>query len=273
MVVERDIQSVEDLQQARDALNGPFENRRYKIYTEVAPHLLETLIAVGTIDPDTGFLSMNLQIHDVIPDDDIGLLLVLKDLKNTKAYTEYYREQGELPVEDLGFNDAEQLNSILDCFVDRLDAISQILALRDSFVGFLMLLKWYVDQNDAIESMLARLSSPEEKSTYVCKEITRQKIDVLPEDVQDAITFVIGCVETSLIDDFDSSMSLLEEAGDSELGDWFEEDSKDEQFYTSPTRNRTSGIGTLGSFFLGLVAGVICAVVGFAIILALFRTF
>ena len=104
----------------------------------------------GEVRDTSGLKMISFQMPDIIPLLEIENIIESDDLMYTPEFFKYYEVIENEPAEERYFDDSEELNYILDRFPDKIETMAQMLALNESFVGFVQLLQWWVQANEEL---------------------------------------------------------------------------------------------------------------------------
>lgn len=171
-----------------------FTTERYAIYLDHSPTIIERWMETRNVSE--GRFEISFKLTDIISDVDIGMIITKGDLRQTQSYTKHLdRISSKEDEKELYFEDDHALNDLLPLFEDRCDAVTQIMALNSSFNGFIQLLEWWLENRDDIQSLLSGTIFETERRHLLKKEIMQSGVEILDDELVDAVSFVLGASE------------------------------------------------------------------------------
>ena len=142
------------------------------------------------------------RLPDFISVDEMQELIASDWLEETELLDRHREAIADADLDDLDFGDWPEINPVLEAYEDRHDAVARVLAINESFFGFVRLvMSWLENREDYLRLFeLGREKDWNQSSAELelCT-ILREEIPELPEeDILSATTLIIGMVDDSL---------------------------------------------------------------------------
>jgi hypothetical protein len=174
-------------------------SQRYQLFFRKAGDILGRVAADREVSGETSYSRHTVHMSDFISVDDVNRLIESNELRDTGSWRSHRQALRDVETSELSIDDWPEVNDILDELEDRHDAVAQILALNDSFAGFIMLLVSWVEFRDDYRRLFTLSGEHGHGETELqleLAEILPEEVPELPEDdLLSATIFIMEMVK------------------------------------------------------------------------------
>ena len=177
-----------------------FSTERYKIFSSKAEKIVETILAQREeAQPKDGERTEHsLRLRDLISIVEIERVLRKEELRQTKAYDTYLEKFRDSDDEDLLIDDLPEATPLIERASDKHAVVAQIFAFHASFVGFVMAVVYYLENEEFLERIVT-LAEINDQAEYLAmlavEEVIKNHVsDLPPEDTRDAAYLIYGAM-------------------------------------------------------------------------------
>lgn len=174
-----------------------FSTKRYEYFVRNSTTLHNRMLGHAE-DSDRSFTSANKSIHiaEVLDRETVADILDNDDLESFGSFASCLSKLQGVDEQDLEFGDFPAVNDLIRQSVDKRKAFAAVLALNESFVGFIRVIEYYFQNQTALERFVSlhEKNDEPEYSIMLALEITlKEDIPELPEvDSRDAGYAIYG---------------------------------------------------------------------------------
>ncbi len=177
-------------------------SQRYQLFFRIAGDILNRVVMDRQLSGETTYSTHSVKISDFISVEEVQHVVQSSELQHTEIRSRHAEKVTEMKASELEFEDWTELNLILDTIPDRRDAVAQILALNESFAGFVHLLVSWVERQDDYTKLFAlsrEHGKDETEFQLELAEILPEEVPDLPEDdLLSATVFIMEMVEREM---------------------------------------------------------------------------
>ena len=177
-----------------------FSTERYKVFSSKAVKIVETISAQReeAQPKDVERTEHSLRMRDLISIVEIEQVLRKEELRQTKAYDSYREKFRDSDDEDLLIDDLPEATPLIERASDKHAVVAQIFAFHASFVGFVMAVVYYLENEEFLERIVT-LAEINDQAEYLAmlavEEVIKNHVsDLPPEDTRDAAYLIYGAM-------------------------------------------------------------------------------
>lgn len=175
-------------------------NQRYQLFFQKAGEMLNRAMASATANSEVLTVVGSIHISDFISVLEVERLLQSSELRDTESWVTYIGTLSDTKTSELGFNDWPEANVVLDTLPNPHDAVAQVMALNESFAGFVNLLVSWIQFQDEYRRLIALCKEHGRDETELLLELAAILPEEVPhvpkEDLLSASVFILEMVES-----------------------------------------------------------------------------
>lgn len=183
-----------------------FVTDRFYVFARKFPKIIKEAAGKENVGNVSEIGLVHTHISNSFTFDEVYRLISSDDMVDTDAFRSYSDELEQEDDDEFSFDDYDIGNSILDKFSDKRNAFAQILAFSDSFRGTVQAIAYWISNQVDIDEMIeqeAGRSNPvfDPGVRNAIEDVLAENVStLLPEDVNDTITMIIGLWKSTASD-------------------------------------------------------------------------